>query len=187
MSDYVKLGEPTVLYGGRFIELVSRPVSVQGGPPFPWEYIRRRGVTRVVFVVAVTADDELVLVRQFRVPLASEVWELPAGLVDHADEDSCECAGRELIEETGYRAERLAYLTRGPVSSGASATVGEYILATGLTHVGAEGGDELFPMVVERVPLDRVVGFIAEREAAGEMADPRILAGVKLAEVHRGR
>lgn len=170
-------GEPEVVYRGRFLEFVRQ--SFGGGH---WEFIRRTGQCGVVFIYAVTPDDRVVVIRQFRPPLGAEVWELPAGVCDRGGEPARECASRELIEETGYRASSIEFLTRGPVAAGSSATVGEILLATGLEYVGSGGGDELFPIHVALVARPGLVAWVQERVANDELADPRILAAHCLAE-----
>jgi 8-oxo-dGTP pyrophosphatase MutT (NUDIX family) len=62
-----------------------------------------------VNVAALTSDDELVMIRQFRHGLRDVTLEVPGGLVD-AGESPADAAGRELLEETGYRAGRLESL-----------------------------------------------------------------------------
>lgn len=59
-----------------------------------------------VQIVPVTANDEIVMVRQWRHGSSSIVLEIPGGLVD-AGEDPAGAAQRECLEETGYRAERV--------------------------------------------------------------------------------
>jgi 8-oxo-dGTP pyrophosphatase MutT (NUDIX family) len=63
--------------------------------------------------VVLTADDQLVLVRQWR--QAAQRWslELPGGVVDAADADPLATARRELLEETGYVAPEWRYLYAG--------------------------------------------------------------------------
>ena len=66
--------------------------------PFDW-----------VVAVARTADGRVALVRQFRPAIERYTWELPSGLIDRGEEPEAACR-RELLEETGLRAERVAYV-----------------------------------------------------------------------------
>jgi ADP-ribose pyrophosphatase len=73
-------------------------------------------------VVPVREDGRVVLVRQWRQPLGAFTLELPSGGVD-GDERPETGAGRELLEETGYRAEKLVHLASMHVSTGRSTEV----------------------------------------------------------------
>ena len=73
-------------------------------------------------VVPVTNRGDVVLVRQWRQPLEAFTLELPSGGVD-ADEEPERAAYRELIEETGYRAQKLEHLTSVHTSTGRSTEV----------------------------------------------------------------
>ena len=83
-----------------------------------WEYVSRARNIRAAVILAVDAEDHVILVEQFRVPLGNICVELPAGLIgDHDDpndsgpgEDASIAAARELEEETGYRAGRMENL-----------------------------------------------------------------------------
>ena len=57
-----------------------------------------------VHVVALTADDRLVMVRQYRHAVGEAVLEIPGGVIDATDRDPQAAARRELAEETGYTA-----------------------------------------------------------------------------------
>ena len=59
-------------------------------------------------VVAVTEQGELVIERQYRHGIEKVIWELPAGAIEPG-EDPQEAAKRELLEETGYKAEKLEF------------------------------------------------------------------------------
>lgn len=61
-----------------------------------------------VAALPITESGNAVLVRQFRYPYRSELWEVPAGKVE-SGEDTLECAVRELREETGYTAKEMLY------------------------------------------------------------------------------
>jgi ADP-ribose pyrophosphatase len=56
-------------------------------------------------VLALTTADEVVLVRQYREAVRESLLEIPAGVLDVPGEDAAGCAARELLEETGYRAD----------------------------------------------------------------------------------
>jgi len=72
--------DTTTLYEGKFLSLVSNG---------RWEFTTRVGTAGVVAIVAVTDDDRVVLVEQFRPPVGKFVVEIPAGLVgDTAAGDS---------------------------------------------------------------------------------------------------
>jgi ADP-ribose pyrophosphatase len=67
---------------------------------------QRSVVTHPGAVIVLPVDDagRALMIRQYRHPVGQVLWELPAGLRDHAGEPLVEAAKRELLEETGYRA-----------------------------------------------------------------------------------
>ena len=65
-----------------------------------------------VQVIPITPDDKIVMVRQYRHGCGRIFLELPGGLIDKNDLSPDQTAKRELLEETGYRAENLILLTR---------------------------------------------------------------------------
>jgi ADP-ribose pyrophosphatase len=60
-------------------------------------------------VVPFVAEDEILLVRQYRYALGKETLEIPAGKLDPGETPE-ECVRRELLEETGYEAGELNFL-----------------------------------------------------------------------------
>ena len=78
-----------------------------------WEYVSRARGIKAAVILAVE-DGHVLLVEQYRVPLGKSCIELPAGLIgdDTEGEDPLEAAGRELEEETGYRAAHLRIARR---------------------------------------------------------------------------
>jgi len=94
-------------YRGRMVVLRRDRVCVRGEHEFEYAYIESQGA---VWVVPVTPDRQIVLVRQYRYAVDEWVWEVPAGgLFDH-DGDPESLASRELREEVGGEAERFQYL-----------------------------------------------------------------------------
>ena len=109
-----------------------------------WESCERtHGQGMAVIVIAVTPDDEVLFVEQFRVPLQAPTIEMPAGLVGDIDAgESIEVSAvRELEEETGWTADHAEVLMIGPTSSGSSSEKIAFVRATGLRKVGEGGGD----------------------------------------------
>ena len=165
-----------VLATGRYLTLVD-----ENG----WEYVTRAGVTGIVVIVAVTDEQRLVLVEQYRPAVHKRVVELPAGLVGDVEgrqaESLLDAAARELEEETGYRANELVALGEGPIAVGVSDEVVSFFQARGLARVGAGGGDETEDIAVREVPLAALRSFLAAQQEAGLGVDPKIYAGLFLA------
>ena len=105
-----------------------------------------------VNVVALTESDELVMVRQFRQGARSLTLEIPGGIVD-AGESPMEAAGRELLEETGYRAGRLTSLGSVNPNPALFANRCHMQLAEGCTLVGEIQNTATEETTVELLPL----------------------------------
>jgi ADP-ribose pyrophosphatase len=146
-----------------------------------WEYAERAGQIAAAVIVAID-DGHVLLVEQYRVPVARPCLELPAGLVgdETAGESVVVAAGRELEEETGYHAEEIEDLGVFYSSPGMTSESFTLVRASGLTRVGEGGGDRDENITVHRVALDEVPAFVAAKRAAGVAVDAKmvlILAG----------
>lgn len=140
-----------------------------------WEYVTRTHATGVVGIIAVNDEEQLVLVEQYRAPVAVKVLELPAGLVgDSAPESFQEAAHRELLEETGYTAESIEPLFSGPSSAGLADEVVHLVRAHGLRQTQPGGGIEGESIVVHKVPLQGLKSFIEDFEASNGMVDFKV-------------
>ncbi len=169
-----------VLGEGRFARLVA-----QHG----WEWIERLGSRGAVVIVPITDAGEVVLVEQYRIPLAGRVIELPAGLVgdlpESLNEDFLDAARRELVEETGFEARSFELLTEGASSAGLASEIFALLLATELQRIGPGGGDHSEDILVHVVPMTEVHEWLESRRGNGTMIDPKIYAGLYFA--HRRR
>lgn len=147
-----------------------------------WEFVGRNNPGGAVIILAVTADDKLLLVEQYRVAIQSRTIEMPAGLVGdlagQADEGALLAAQRELEEETGYRCERVEFVHAGPSSSGMSTEMIAFVRASGLTRVGPGGGDEDEHIIVHEVPRGEAGKWLFARAAEGYSIDPKLFAGL---------
>lgn len=161
------------LHAGRFLCLRRR---------MGWEYAERTNPQGAVVIVALTPDDRVLMVEQYRVPIQSRTLEFPAGLVGDeaafADESWRESAQRELLEETGWAAERIDSIMCGPSSAGMTTELMHFVRASGLTRVQAGGGDPSEEIVVHEVPRSQVAEFVAAKMAQGLAVDPKVYAGI---------
>src|SRR5207253_4023645 len=105
----------TIIAKGQFLSLIREG---------HWEYAERVNATGAAIIVAVTDEQKLLLVEQYRIPCGTRTIELPAGISGDAsetkDETLAETARRELLEETGYAATSIEPLMTGAASSGLS-------------------------------------------------------------------
>lgn len=92
------------VYEGSFIRVQRDEVRLPDGKQAVREYVLHPGA---VMIVAVLPDGRLVLERQYRHPVKRVMIEFPAGKLDPG-EGGLRCAQRELLEETGYTAQRWA-------------------------------------------------------------------------------
>ena len=143
-----------------------------------WEYVSRSRGIRAAVILAID-EGQVLLVEQYRVPLGKRCLELPAGLVgdhdDAADEDVLVAAGRELEEETGWRADTLDLMGEFYSSPGMVSEHFTLVRASGLTQVGAGGGVDSEDIEVHRVPLAELAEFVENRRNAGVGIDVRIM------------
>ena len=161
------------LYQGRWLSLRKRG---------RWEYVERNNPGGAVIIVAVTPEDKVLFVEQYRVSILQNTIEMPAGLVGdlpgEADEDVLLAAQRELEEETGYRCERVEFIHQGPSSSGMSTEMIAFARAWNLQKVGPGGGDESENIVVHEVPRGEAGAWLFARAAEGYSIDPKLFAGL---------
>lgn len=168
--------EPQVVYEGKYQRMVVRGT---------WEYSERvhaGGLAAVI--VAVTPQDEVLFVEQFRVPLQARTIEMPAGLVGdiEAGESIEVSAIRELEEETGWTAAHAEVLMVGPTSSGASSEKVAFVRATGLHRIGAGGGDATEDIVVHEIPRRHAATWLVEKMREGYEMDAKLWAGLWMIE-----
>lgn len=114
-----------------------------------------------VVILAVDADERVLVLRQYRHPASMRFIELPAGLLDVEGEDPAEAGRRELREEALLLAESWTHLFTTYSSPGLSSEKIAYYLAEGLSEApdraGFEPAHEELDMTVEWVPVDELV------------------------------
>jgi ADP-ribose pyrophosphatase len=126
--------EGETVFDGKLLHVRRDTVRLPDGTLATREYIVHPGA---VLIVPVLPDGTLVIVRQFRYPLARTLIEFPAGKLDPG-EAPLATAQRELREETGYVAASWQRLGRVHSVVSYSTEEIEFLVAEDLTHVGAQ-------------------------------------------------
>ncbi len=144
-----------------------------------WEYVSRARNMGAAVILAIDAEQHVLLVEQFRVPLGKSCIELPAGLIGddagNAGEDPVAAAQRELEEETGYRAGRMTVVGEFYSSPGMVSEAFTLLRAHDLVKVGDGGGVDGEEIVVHRVALGALQGWLEQCRARGAGIDVRLL------------
>ncbi len=150
-----------------------------------WDFVRRPHSNSCVGILAITPEDEIVLVEQFRIPVQKRVIEIPAGIVgdeeEFVGETLAETAARELLEETGYRAGNIEPLIDTPTSAGLTSEIIHLFHAKELVREHDGGGVACEDIIVHHVPLAGLREWLREKHAAGMVIDFKIAASLWLA------
>ncbi|WP_438758681.1 NUDIX domain-containing protein [Enterococcus sp. AZ126] len=120
MMNFEEFEEKTIsrkeIFKGQIIEVVVDEVRLPNGETSTRELVFHSGA---VAVIPITADNKIIMVKQFRKPMEKVLLEIPAGKIDPGEHDyPKETAERELEEETGFRANKLTFVTSMYVSPG---------------------------------------------------------------------
>ena len=169
---------PRIIYEGKYLRMLERGT---------WEYVERTHASGLAaIIIAVTPEDKVVFVEQFRVPLQAATIEMPAGLVGdiHADESIEVSAIRELEEETGWTAEHAQVLMIGPTSSGMASEKIAFVRATGLTRIGDGGGDGDEDITVHEIPRTQAAAWLVQKMTEGYELDAKLWAGLWMIDHH---
>ena len=158
-----------LIYEGRAVKLRVDTVQMPGGRKTTREIVEH---SDCVAIIAIDADDNVLLVSQFRKPIGKELLEIPAGGIEPG-EDPVDCVCRELREETGYlpgKVERLGGFYSAP---GYCTEYLHLYLATDLTSSPLQAEDTENIRLV-RVPLGQIPSLVK----SGSICDGKSIAGL---------
>lgn len=133
-----------------------------------------------IMIVPIDTNNNVYLTQQYRYPLKTLTWELPAGQTDGQNYHLA--AARELEEETGLRATSLEKIGIICADTGLSGTKGEVLLATGLETV-TNRLDQL-DGIIQSKPFS--ITEIRRMIKQGEIICPHSIASFYMALEHRG-
>ena len=169
MKFYEKRVEGKTVYEGLIVNVHMDVVELQNGNQSKREVVEHPGG---VCIVAVTNDNKVLMVRQYRYTMKEELLEIPAGKLEKG-EDPFECAVRELSEETGYTAKKWIDLGVIYPSAGVYKEKLYQYLALDL-QPGEMHLDENELLSVEEIDIDELISKIM----ANELRDAKSIVGV---------
>lgn len=158
---------------GRIFSVSRLHVELPDGREAIRDVVRHPGA---VAVVALTDDGRICLVRQYRTAIDRVTVEIPAGKLDPG-EDPLDCAHRELLEETGFSAKKMAYLTTIATSAGFTDELIHIYMATGLEFSHSNPDADEF-LNVDLVELPQFIDAVLD----GRVEDVKTVVGALICD-----
>lgn len=157
------------VYNGKIFKITKDIALLENGKEALREVVHHSGG---VTIIAVTDNEEILMVRQYRYPHRKAMLEIPAGKLEPG-ESHYDCGKRELLEETGCTCKKYEYLGEIiPTPAYVSEVIHLYI-ASGLEFSKQKLDDDEF-LEVERIPLDTAVEMVLN----GKIADSKTQIGI---------
>ncbi|MBA2686763.1 MAG: NUDIX hydrolase [Gemmatimonadaceae bacterium] len=162
------------VYSGKVVSLDVDTVRFPDGTSGELEMIRHPGASAILPFLSDPdgGDPQILLIRQYRYAADGYVYEVPAGRLE-AGEDPTDCARRELLEETGCRAESVKYLTTIFTTPGFTDEKIHLFMATGVTAGTARPESDEF---VELQP--RTISQALRMIQGGEIQDAKTIVTI---------
>jgi 8-oxo-dGDP phosphatase len=164
------------IYAGKVLAVRRDEVLMPGGGTAVREIMEHAGA---VAVAALDPDDRLMMIYQYRHALGRRLWEMPAGLLDHAGEDPLETVKRELAEEGGLAATEWSVLFDLAPSPGFSDESVRVYLATGITDVGRpelDADDEEADLEIHWIALADALAMVFDGSIVNSSTVAAVLA-----------
>lgn len=160
------------VFDGVLLHVFKDSVELPNGNRATREWIKHPGASSIIPLLP---DNQIILVRQYRYPVAQVTLEVPAGKLDSPDEDPVVCARRELSEETGYTAGKLWKLTTIATTVGFTNEVIHLYAAADLTPGKIHPDADEFINVV-KMPLTAALHLVE----TGKIIDSKSIISILL-------
>ncbi len=167
-NEYKKINHKLV-YKGHIVDFYEDRIKLANDNIADWDYIQHNGASAIV---ACDNDDKIIMVRQYRIGADSKLLEIPAGGINEG-EDAHTAAVRELMEETGYKANETGHLI-DVYSAPAYTSECVYIYYARDLYMAERNLDDDEIIEVEKYSIDELIDMIMR----GEITDGKTIAGI---------
>ena len=150
-------------------DVYQTELADRDGQSYAKQFVVHNGA---VVILPLLDDDRVVMIRNKRPAVDQTLWELPAGTLE-VDEDPADCAGRELIEETGYEAGSIEPMCDFFSTPGFCTERMWVFVARELTHVGQQL-EATEQITVEVLPRQETMQMMRD----GEIMDAKTMTAL---------
>ncbi|GGB32743.1 NUDIX hydrolase [Flexivirga endophytica] len=167
----------SLVYRGRIWDVVSEDVQLGDDNHVTRDFVRHTGAVAVVPMRGAAGAEEVLMIQQYRHPVGTFDWEVPAGLLDKPGEDPRAAASRELREEVDLDASTWHVLVDIFTSPGALSENLRVFLARDVHPAVADG------FVREGEEAGMPTGWVPLDDAADAVLDGRVHNGVAVSAI----
>lgn len=173
-----QISERKTVFEGMIWDVVSETFQF-AGQTLTREFVDHPGA---VAVLALNAQNQILMIRQYRQPVKQFLWEIPAGLLDIDGESLVDAAARELQEETGYKAATVDHLIDFFATPGGNNEMIRIYLARNLEFIGRpdEQEGEERELQVEWIDFEQALGSVLNSQIKSPSAAVGILAAAQI-------
>ncbi len=157
-----------LVYSGKLIKVRLDEVKLPNGKTSKREIVLHRGAVAILAL----DNNNILLIRQYRHAARKFMWEIPAGTLEEG-EDPLECAKRELLEETGYIANKIEKLIQFYVAVGYCTEIIYLFIAKELKKL-SQRTEEDESIDVHMIPIDKAMEMIKNNE----IEDAKTIIGI---------
>ncbi|MCQ5336866.1 MAG: NUDIX hydrolase [Candidatus Methanomethylicia archaeon] len=157
-----------LVYSGKLIKVRLDEVKLPNGKISKREIVVHRGAVAILAL----DNNNIILIRQYRHAAGKFMWEIPAGTLEEG-EDPLECAKRELLEETGYIANKIEKLIQFYVAVGYCTEIIHLFIARELKKLSQKTEEDEF-INVYSIPIDKALEMIKNNE----IEDAKTIIGI---------